>query len=93
MASWWNCFRSIRRCGLVGNDVSLRVALRVQNPTPFLVSSISLFPLLVDQIEALNGCFSTRPACLPASMLSPMTVTDLLSETVIPHKPLLLLVA
>jgi hypothetical protein len=43
----WNCFKRLRRCGLVGAGVSLEEALKFQNLTPFY----SVFP---DPL--LHGC-------------------------------------
>jgi hypothetical protein len=59
-----DCLGRIRRCGLVGGSLSLKVSFEVTFKSPLRAQSLIVCLLSVDQDVSLYYCFSARPAYL-----------------------------
>lgn len=59
--SSWNCWGSIRRCGLVGTGMPLRLIFEVSKLTTFPVSSHCLVPLEEEITSQLFCCHAAMP--------------------------------
>jgi hypothetical protein len=77
--SWWNYLGRIRRCGLVGEGMSLGAGFGIQKPMPFSANS----PPHACGSDVISQLPFQHHACCHASCMIPV---DSISETVSPIK-------